>query len=87
LVADGIALVMYNLLAVVKAALRVAHGAEQVQDKVSRYYLADEVAGTRRGMEIAILTSLELPFCRSFASAVSQPTGEENESGKRTGQN
>ena len=50
----AIALVTYNLLAVVKAALRVAHGAEQVQDKVSLYYLADEVAGTWRGMEIAI---------------------------------
>lgn len=50
----AIALVTYNLLAVVKAALRVTHGAEQVQDKVSLYYLADEVAGTWRGMEIAI---------------------------------
>jgi len=37
-----------------KAALRVAHGAEQVQNNVSFYYLADEVAGTSRGMEIAI---------------------------------
>jgi IS4 transposase len=54
LLAYGIALVTYNLLAVVKAALRVAHGAKQVQDKVSFYYLADEVAGTWRGMEIAI---------------------------------
>jgi hypothetical protein len=54
LLAYAIALVTYNLLAVVKAALRVAHGAEQVQDKVSFYYLADEVAGTWRGMEIAI---------------------------------
>jgi IS4 transposase len=54
LLAYAIALVTYNLLAVVKAALRVAHGAEQVQYKVSFYYLADEVAGTWRGMEIAI---------------------------------
>jgi hypothetical protein len=54
LLAYGIALVTYNLLAVVKAALRVVHGAKQVQDKVSFYYLADEVAGTWRGMEIVI---------------------------------
>jgi len=50
----AIALVTYNLLAVVNAALRVTHSAEPVQDKVSLYYLANEVAGTWRGMEIAI---------------------------------
>jgi IS4 transposase len=54
LLAYAIALVTYNLLAVVKAALRVAHGAEQVQDKVSFYYFANEVAGTWQGMEIAV---------------------------------
>jgi IS4 transposase len=54
LLAYAIALVTYNLLAVVKAALRVVHGAEQVQDKVSFYYFANEVAGTWHGMEIAI---------------------------------
>jgi DDE family transposase len=54
LLAYAIALVTYNLLAVVKAALRVAHGTEQVQDKVSFYYLANEVANTWHGMEIAL---------------------------------
>jgi IS4 transposase len=48
------ALVAYNLLSVVKAALRAAHGAAKIQDQVSGYYLADEVAGTWRGMMIVL---------------------------------
>jgi IS4 transposase len=49
-----IALVSYNILSVVKAALRSVHGAKVVTEEVSGYYLADEVAGTYRGMMIAI---------------------------------
>ena len=48
-----VALVSYNVLSVVKAALRSVHGEEAVEE-VSGYYLADEVAGTHRGMMIAI---------------------------------
>jgi len=48
------ALVAYNLLSAVKAALRAAHGHERVQNEVSGYYIADEVRGTFRGMMIAI---------------------------------
>lgn len=48
------ALVAYNLLSVVKAALRAAHGAAKVQKEVSGYYLADEVAGTWRGMMVVL---------------------------------
>lgn len=48
------ALVCYNVLSVVLAALRAVHGAELVADGVSFYYLCDEVASTYRGMEIAI---------------------------------
>ena len=44
----------YNILSVVKAALRSAHGAKVVTEEISGYYLADEVAGTYRGMMIAI---------------------------------
>jgi hypothetical protein len=50
----ALALVMYNVLSVVKAALRVAHGATKVDGQVSTYYLADEVAGMWRGMEVAV---------------------------------
>jgi Transposase DDE domain len=49
-----IALVSYNILSVVKAALRSVHGAKVVTEEVSGYYLADEVAGTYRGMMIAL---------------------------------
>jgi hypothetical protein len=49
------ALVCYNVLSVVLAALRAAHGAETVQEQVSFYYLCDEVASTHRGLEIAVV--------------------------------
>jgi len=49
-----LALVAYNILSVVKAALRAVHGAEKIQEEVSGYYLADEVAGTWRGMMIVL---------------------------------
>jgi len=48
-----VALVSYNMMSVVKAALRAVHGEEAVEE-LSFYYLADEVAGTHRGMMIAI---------------------------------
>jgi IS4 transposase len=47
------ALAAYNVLGVVKGAIRAAHGAEAAAE-VSGYYLADEIAGTHRGMMIAI---------------------------------
>jgi hypothetical protein len=49
-----VALVSYNILSVVKAALRSVHGAKVITEEVSGYYLADEVAGTYRGMMIAL---------------------------------
>jgi IS4 transposase len=48
-----VALVSYNVMSVVKAALRSAHGEEAVEG-LSFYYLADEIAGAHRGMMIAI---------------------------------
>jgi Transposase DDE domain len=48
-----VALVSYNVLGVVKAALRAVHGEAEVEG-LSSYDLADEVAGTHRGMMIAI---------------------------------
>jgi hypothetical protein len=49
-----VALVSYNILSVVLAALRSVHGIEKIQQNVSSYYLADEIRGTYRGMMIAI---------------------------------
>jgi len=46
-------LVAYNILSVVKAAVRAVHG-EEATAKLSTYYMADEIAGTYRGMMIAV---------------------------------
>ena len=49
-----IGVVAYNILAVLKAALRQVHGATVIDTQLSGYYLTDEVSGTYRGMMIAI---------------------------------
>ena len=49
-----VALVSYNILSVVLAALRSVHGINKIEQEVSSYYLADEIRGTYRGMMIAI---------------------------------
>lgn len=56
LFAFAMALVAYNVLSTVKAALRGEYGAEKINNEVSGYYLADEVAGTWRGMVIVLPT-------------------------------
>ena len=48
-----VALVSYMILAVIKAALENVHG-KGTLEKVSGYYMADEISGTYRGMMIAI---------------------------------
>ena len=49
-----VGLVAYNVLSVVQAALRSVHGAKKIEEEISGYYIADEIAGTYRGMMIAI---------------------------------
>jgi hypothetical protein len=49
-----VALIAYNVLAVVKAALRRVHGEEKIRDEVSGYYLAGEIGRTHEGMAIAV---------------------------------
>ena len=51
-----VALVAYNVVAVVKGALRGAHGVEYVEEQLSMYYLTLEVAQVAPGMEIALGT-------------------------------
>jgi Transposase DDE domain len=76
-----LALVSYNVLSTVKAALRSVHGEKASDAKVSGYDLAEEVAGTYRGMMIAVpkdewvvfhgMSPQELsPFLKQLASAV-----------------
>ena len=48
------ALVSYNVLSVIQAALRAAHGVKTIEERISFYYLCDEVASTYRGMMIAV---------------------------------
>ena len=49
-----LALVAYNVLAVVLAALRGVHGEDTVDHEVSLYYIANEISTTYTGMMIAI---------------------------------
>ncbi len=49
-----VALVAYNVLMLVHAALRAQYGEEKIAAEFSNYYLADEIAATHRGMIISI---------------------------------
>jgi hypothetical protein len=62
-----VGLVVYNLMAVVKGALRGVHG-EAEAGQMSAYYMADEMGGVYRGMMIAIPE----PHWRVFAQMSAQ---------------
>jgi Transposase DDE domain len=49
-----LAVLAYNAVAVLKAALRAVHGGEQIQQDISMSYLALEIAQTYDGMMVAI---------------------------------
>jgi Transposase DDE domain len=49
-----VTLVAYNVLAVVKAALRAAHGSNKVEQEVSLYHVTEQVRRTYTGMMIAL---------------------------------
>jgi hypothetical protein len=49
-----VALVASNVFGALRASLRSVHGVETVEEKVSAYYLADELAGLFRGMMVAL---------------------------------
>ena len=49
-----VALIAYMTLSVIKAALASVHGTDTIENKVSGYYIADEISGTYRGMMIAL---------------------------------
>ena len=59
-----VALVAYNVLATVRAALRSEHGREAVEAGVSNYHLANEVATTYEGMMIALPPAAWAPLGR-----------------------
>ena len=49
-----VALIAYNVRAVVKAALRQVHGEEKIRNDVSGYYLAGEIGRTHEGMTVVV---------------------------------
>jgi hypothetical protein len=49
-----LALLAYNAVSLIKAALRSAHGRQKINDEVSSYYLSLEIGRTYDGMMIAI---------------------------------
>lgn len=70
------ALVAYNILSVIKSALRSVHGQGKIDAGVSNYYLVEEIQSTYTGMMIAIpdvewkfLNHLSLP---AFAELLKQ---------------
>jgi IS4 transposase len=63
-----LALVAYNVLAMVLAALRGVHGEETVDGEVSLYYVANEIAETYKGMMIAI-PELEWSLFRTMSAS------------------
>ena len=60
--AFAVAVTLYNAVALVKAALAAHHGATPVDEDVSGYYVAAELATTTRGMLIAIAPHQWDPF-------------------------
>lgn len=48
------ALVAYNILSVIKAALRSVHGQGKIDAGISNYYLVEEIQSTYTGMMVAI---------------------------------
>ena len=71
LFAFAVALAAYNVLAVVKAAVKAAHG-DAVGPGVSGYHVANEVAGASRGLLIAIPAAEWAPFARVSAAGLAK---------------
>jgi Transposase DDE domain len=53
----GIALVAFNLYAVVMAAIRAANPAKNINDEVSDYYIAEEISTISGGMSLIVQDS------------------------------
>lgn len=56
------AVVSFNLLSTVKAALKAVHGLGKIEAGLSDFYLVEEVQGTFRGMMIALPEPVWQPF-------------------------
>ncbi len=58
----SLALVSYNILATIRAALASVHGLEKVNAALSDFYVVDEIQATYRGMMIAMPPEYWQPF-------------------------
>lgn len=85
LLAFCIALMTFNVLSTIKAAMRSAHRAPKLLQEISGYYLAEEISATYWGMIIAIepvhwtrqfaqATAAEVATCLRALAANVQPT-------------
>ena len=74
-----VAIVAFNILSTVKAALKSVHGVGKVEAVLSDYYLVEEVQATYRGMTIALPAPLWLPIAQmsliEFAQTLKQWAG------------
>ena len=72
----AVAVLAYNTYAVVQAALRAAHGAEVIREKLSDYHLMSDVAATYVGMDIAVPEECWGPYramaVSGFATALTE---------------
>jgi len=70
------AVVAFNILSTVKAALKAGHGAGKIEAGLSDFYLVEEVQGTFRGMMIALPPPLWQPWAdlsvTNFADTLKQ---------------
>ena len=62
LLAFGLAVIAFNVLAVIEAAVAAAHDLEAAEIEISTYYVADDVRTDYRGMLIAIAASAWAAF-------------------------
>ena len=70
------AVVAFNILSTVKAAMKAVHGAGKIEAGLSNFYVVEEVQGTFRGMMIALPDPVWSPFAQmpmeSFAETLKQ---------------
>lgn len=67
-----IAVVAFNILSTVKAALKAVHGTGKIEAGLSDFYLVEEVQGTFRGMMIALPPTLWHPFAQMPVAAFAE---------------
>jgi IS4 transposase len=67
-----LALLAYNAVSVLKAALRGAHGAKKVTDEVSGYYIALEIRQSYDGLSVAVEEAEWEVFARATAAEMAE---------------